>query len=360
MKKPILFSIAALLVAGLITLQMTDIIKLPFGETKKSKILGAGASFPYPLYTKMFREYKKKTKVEVNYQSIGSGAGVRQLLVETVDFASVDSFLTKKDLANAKSQLIHIPIALGGIAVAYNVDGLSKLKLDGETLAKIFMGKITKWNDPEITKINPEVKLPDKTITVIRRSDSSSTTYAFSSFLAFASMSWQKDYGISKTIKWFESSLGAKGNEGVAGQIKNIPYSVGYIGLNYAKAIKVPVAYIKNFSGNFIKPTIQTVYEAAKYSLPDDTLVNLSSTATIENGYPISSFNWVIVKKEQKYQERTKEQARELQDLLAWMVLEGQKKYAESLHYAPLPSEAISKSLKIIASIEYNGKPLQK
>lgn len=327
------------------------------GKKGEETILGSGASFPYPVYSRMFEAYLEKENVRVNYQSIGSGGGIRQLLAQTAEFGATDAFMDDEELAQSENEILHIPIVLGGIAVAYNLSEEIDLKLDGDTLAKIFMRDIKKWNDPQISKINPGVDLPDKEIIVVRRSDGSGTTFGFTDFLAFSNEKWEKSYGVSKSIKWAKDTIGAKGNEGVSGQLKNTDGSIGYINLNYAKTLDIPLVAIKNASGNFIKPTIESISLSAEKDIPDDTRIRLSGSGTIGEGYPISSFTWIIIYKEQSYNDRTKEQAKRLYDLLSWMVTEGQEQ-AEPLYYSPLPKRISSKVLNILNSITYNKENL--
>lgn len=326
------------------------------GKEEKT-ILGSGASFPYPVYSKMFEDYLEKTGVRVNYQSIGSGGGIRQLLAQTAEFGATDAFMDDEELQQSEDEILHIPIVLGGIAVAYNLSEKIELRLDGDTLAKIFMGDIKKWNDPQISALNQSVNLPDKEIIVIRRSDGSGTTFGFSDFLAFSNEKWKNSYGVSKSIKWAKDTIGAKGNEGVSGQLKNTDGSIGYVNLNYAKTLDIPLAAIKNGSGNFVKPTIKSISLAAQKNIPDDTRVRLSASSTLGEGYPISSFTWIVLYKEQAYNDRTKEQAEKLHDLLSWMVTEGQQ-HAEPLYYSPLPQKISGKVLKVLETMTYNKESL--
>lgn len=326
------------------------------GKEEKT-ILGSGASFPYPVYSKMFEDYLEKTGVRVNYQSIGSGGGIRQLLAQTAEFGATDAFMDDEELQQSENEILHIPIVLGGIAIAYNLSEKIELRLDGDTLAKIFMRDIEKWNDPQISALNQGVALPDKEIIVIRRSDGSGTTFGFSDFLAFSSEKWKNSYGVSKSIKWARDTIGAKGNEGVSGQLKNTDGSIGYINLNYAKTLDIPLAAIKNGSGKFVKPTIESISLAAQKDIPDDTRIRLSASSTLDNGYPISSFTWIIVYKEQAYNNRTKEQAKRLYDLLSWMVTEGQQ-HAQPLYYSPLPKKISGKVLEVLDTMTYNKESL--
>ncbi len=319
------------------------------------ELLGAGATFPYPFYSKMFNEYFSETGVKVNYQAIGSGGGIRQLLSKTVDFGGTDAFMSDSDLAKAEGTILHIPTCLGAVTVTYNLPGVEPLNFTPEIIAGIFLGEIVKWNDVRIRKENREVKLPDQKIVVVHRSDGSGTTFIFSDYLSKVSTKWKDKVGRGKSLNW-PVGLGGKGNPGVAGLVKQTPGAVGYVELVYALQNSMPVGNIKNKSGNYIKPSIESVSKAAKVELPDDTRISITNTDA-PAGYPISGFTWLIFYKEQKYGGRSEERARELLRLLWWVEHDGQD-YAEPLHYAPLPEKAVKKAEVIIKSVTYNGKPL--
>ncbi len=321
------------------------------------ELTGAGATFPYPLYSKMFSEYYKKTGVKINYQAIGSGGGIRQLIAKTVDFGASDAYVDDEGLKEFSSPILHIPITAGAVVIAYNLPGNPKLRLTGEIIADIFLGKITNWNDPKIKELNPEVNLPDLTIVVVHRSDGSGTTFIFSDYLCKVSEEWKNLVGRGKSLNW-PSGLGAKGNPGVAGLVKQLPGAIGYVELIYALSNKMPYAEVRNKAGNFIDPSIKSVSLAADTKLPDDMRVSLTDTSA-EFGYPISGFTWILVYKDLKKGGLTEEKAQALVKLLWWMIHEGQK-YTEELHYAPLSQEATRKAEKIIESITYEGKPLLK
>ena len=328
------------------------------GSGKKAEvILGSGASFPYPLYAKMFEEYRAQKKVTINYQSIGSGGGIRQLLAETTEFGATDAFIKDNELVNAPRTILHIPIVLGGIAVTYNADVGENIKLDGKTLADIFMGKITKWNDVAIAELNPEKRLSEQNIIVVRRSDGSGTTSAFTTYLDSVSDEWSRKYGAGKSIEWFDGSIGSKGNEGVAGQISSTEGSIGYLNLNYAITLGMDFAKIKNEDGNFILPSVSSVTEASVGIMSPDTRVNISASPVRGNGYPISTFTWIVFYQEQNYNERTIEEALALKSLVRWMVGDGQS-YAEDLYYSPLPEEVQGRAFEILDSMTYDGKAL--
>ncbi len=321
-----------------------------------TEFIGAGATFPYPLYSKMFDVYNKSFGTRINYQSIGSGGGIRQLLSKTVDFGASDAFMSDEDLQKAPAEIVHIPIVLGAVTVTYNVAGIGDLNLSQEVLADIFLGTITKWNHPKIKEINPGVVLPGNEIVVVHRSDGSGTTAIFTDFLAKISRTWTEKVGRGKSVKW-PAGLGAKGNEGVAGLIKQIPGSIGYVELAYTTQNNMPKALIQNKAGNFIAPGIESTSLSANIELPEDTRVSLTDTER-SNGYPIAGFTWILIYREQNYDSRNKKQSEELQKLLWWMTHEGQK-YAEPLDYAPLPAEVVTRAESIINSLHYNNGPLQ-
>lgn len=325
-----------------------------FGQ---SRLQGAGATFPYPLYSKMFNVYYKKYGVKVNYQAIGSGGGIRQIRAKTVDFGASDAFLSDEELKKFKSPVVHVPMTAGAVVITYNLPGNPKLKLTPDVIANVFLGEIKKWNAMEIKRLNPYVKLPEKNIIVVHRSDGSGTTFIFSDYLSKISSEWRRKVGRGKSLNW-PVGLGGKGNPGVAGLVKQIPGSIGYIELAYAIQNKMPYAEIKNKSGNFINPSIKSVTLAANTSLPDDMRVSLTNTDA-EYGYPIAGFTWIIVYKDLSMNIKSKERAKTLVNLLWWMTHEGQK-YCEPLLYAPLSKNAQKKAEKLIKSLTYKGEKLLK
>jgi phosphate transport system substrate-binding protein len=263
------------------------------------ELIGAGATFPYPLYSKMFDTYYQEHGIKINYQAIGSGGGIRQLTNKTVDFGGSDAIMSDKDLKEAGAPVLHIPTCAGAVVVTYNLAGDPQLKFTPEVIADIFLGKIKKWNDPRLTAINPEVKLTGTEITVIHRSDGSGTTAIFSSYLSKISTEWKEKVGAGPSLNW-PAGLGGKGNPGVAGLVKQTPGSFGYVELIYALQNKMPYGTIKNKKGNFIKPSIASTSLAANTALPDDMKVDLTDTDAAE-GYPISGFTWILVYQEQNY-----------------------------------------------------------
>ncbi len=344
---------ALLLLALFLILAVEGGKKSQAGET--TTLLGAGATFPYPLYSKWFYIYHQITGVKVNYQAIGSGGGIRQLLNRAVDFGGTDAFMSDEELAQAPARILHIPTALGAVVITYNLPGNPHLRFTPQVLADIFLGRITRWNDPRLVKINPEVKLPNMKIIVVHRSDGSGTTNIFTDYLSKVSKEWSKRVGQGKSVKW-PVGLGGKGNAGVAGLITQIPGSIGYVELAYAEQNHLPVSAIKNRAGNFVRPTLESISQAANVPLPPDTRVSITDTAA-PRGYPISGFTWIILYKEQHYSGRSKTRAKALVDLLWWCIHQAQR-YNESLLYGKLPPAAVERAEAILKSVTYNGKPL--
>jgi phosphate transport system substrate-binding protein len=316
---------------------------------------GAGATFPYPIYSKWFDEYTKvDPAVRFNYQSIGSGGGIRQISERTVDFGASDGPMTDEQLKKAPAELLHIPTVLGAVAVTYNLSGSPKFRFTGEVLADIFLGKITKWSDERITGLNPGVSLPNDTLIVVHRSDGSGTTYIWVDFLAKVSKEWEQKVGRGTSVNW-PVGLGGKGNEGVAGQVKSTPGALGYVELAYAITNKLPVATVKNPAGKFVEPSIESTTAAAAGAasdMPADFRVSLTN-APGENAYPISSFTWLLVYKEQA----TEAKGKALVKFLWWATHEGQK-YPANLLYAPLPAPVVAQIEAKIKQITFGGHPL--
>ena len=316
-----------------------------FGQTT---VNGAGATFPNPMYQKWFSEYHKAhPDIQFNYQSIGSGGGIRQVLAQTVDFGASDGPMTDEQLSQAKTKILHIPTVMGAVVPAYNVPGVSgELKFTPEAISGIFLGKITSWNDPAIAKANPGVTLPNQSIIVIHRSDGSGTTYIFTDYLAKVSSEWQNGPGKGTSVKW-PVGLGGKGNEGVAGMIRQMQGGIGYIELIYAVQNKIDYGSVKNVSGVFVKASLDSVTAAAASakSMPADFRVSITN-APGKDAYPISSFTWLLIP------EKSKEAAKGkiLADFLTWMVDDGQKMTAD-LTYAPLPgnvAEKVKGAIKLV------------
>jgi phosphate transport system substrate-binding protein len=310
-------------------------------------INGAGATFPYPIYSKWFDEYAKvDPSVRFNYQSIGSGGGQKQILAQTVDFGASDGPMSDDNLAKAPGKLLHIPTVAGADVVAYNLPGNPALKLDGETIAGIFLGQIKKWNDPKITALNPGITLPDQEIVVVHRSDGSGTTYIWTDYLSKISPEWKTKVGTNTSVNW-PTGIGGKGNEGVAGQIKQTPGAVGYVELIYAVQNKMPYADVKNAAGNFVKPSLESVTAAlATADIPDDFRFSMTN-APGQDAYPIAGATWLLVYEQQK--DATK--GKKLVEFLKWALTDGEK-IANDLQYAPLPESVQQRVLKRIGEIK--------
>jgi len=314
----------------------------------QTRINAAGATFPFPIYGKWFNEYKAQKGVEINYQSIGSGGGIRQLTEGTVDFGASDKPLSDEQAAKMKIKPLHFPTVLGADVATYNLPGNPQLKFTGEALANIFLGKITKWNDPAIKASNPGVKLPDADIVVVHRSDGSGTTFVFADFLSKVSPEWKSKVGADTSINW-PVGLGGKGNEGVSGLVKQTPNSIGYVELIYAIQNKMGYADVKNAAGKFVKADLKSVTEAAAgaaKNMPADFRVSITN-APGAGAYPISSFTWLLVPSQ--IADATKRDA--IKDFLKWMLTTGQS-YNESLGYAKLPAAVVAKEQKQIAEIK--------
>jgi phosphate transport system substrate-binding protein len=327
-------------------------IALLFGITATASaqmmINGAGATFPYPIYSKWFDEYAKvDPSVRFNYQSIGSGGGQKQILAQTVDFGASDGPMSDDNLAKAPGKLFHIPTVAGADVVAYNLPDNPMLKLDGDTIAGIFLGQIKKWNDPKITGLNPGVKLPDQEIVVVHRSDGSGTTYIWTDYLSKISPEWKSKVGTNTSVSW-PTGIGGKGNEGVAGQVKLTPGAIGYVELIYAIQNKMPYADVKNSAGEFVKPTLESITAAlATANIPDDFRFSITN-ASGKDGYPICGTTWLLVYEQQKDAAKGKK----LVEFLNWAMKDGEK-MAQSLDYAPLPENVQERVVKRIAEIKY-------
>jgi phosphate transport system substrate-binding protein len=317
-------------------------------------INGAGATFPYPIYSKWFDEYHKNNgNIQINYQSVGSGAGIKQVTEGTVDFGASDGPMNDEQLKAFQAKhgfgILHFPTVLGAVVPTYNISGVSgALNFTPEALAGIFLGKITKWNDPAIAGANKGVNLPGNDIVVVHRSDGSGTTYVWTDYLAKVSQEWKDKVGKGTSVNW-PVGLGGKGNEGVTGQIKNAPNSIGYVELIYAVSNSIPYGSVKNSSGSFIKADLASVSEAASAAartMPDDFRVSITDPAG-KKAYPIASFTWLLIPV--KFSDAAKRDS--IKGFLTWMLADGQN-YAEQLSYAKLPKEVIAKEKKALGSIQ--------
>ncbi len=313
-------------------------------------INGAGATFPYPIYSKWFNEYHRKfPQIQINYQSIGSGGGIRQVIEGTVDFGATDGPMTDEQLKQGKTKILHFPTVLGAVVPAYNLPGVSQeINFTPEALAGIFLGKITKWSDPELEKSNAGVNLPDKNIVVIHRSDGSGTTYVWVDYLSKVNPEWKSKVGVNTSVNW-PVGLGGKGNEGVAGLIKQTPNSIGYVELIYAIQNKMPYGKVRNSAGTLVKADLASVTAAAAgavKTMPADFRVSITNAAG-KDAYPVSSFTWLLIPS------RIPDQAKKkvFKDFLQWMLTDGQN-MVEALSYAKLPEEVVAMEQKAIAGIE--------
>jgi phosphate transport system substrate-binding protein len=329
------------------------------GSDGPVKLQGAGASFPKPIYEKWMNEYGNANKnIRIDYQSVGSGAGQKAIISGTADFGASDDPMKDEDLAKAKGDLLHIPTVLGAVVMTYNLEGVDKpLNLDAETIAGIYLGDIKKWNDPKIVKENPDAKLPDTSISPVYRADSSGTTAVFTDYLSKTVPAFKEKVGASKQPNWIQGlGVGGKGNDGVMGQVKNTPNTIGYVEIAFAKENKLPVALIKNKAGNFVEASIENVSAAAAGSvdsMPEDMRMKITD-AEGENAYPIASYTFILAFKDQK--DAVKGKA--LVDFLWWALHDGSQ-FAKDLNYAPLPEQVLKKVEAKINSISANGKPLR-
>jgi len=319
-------------------------------------ILGAGSTFDNPLFSKLFSEYNKSNGLKVNYQSIGSGGGIQQLTSKTVDFGASDAPLNGKQDSALSAPAVHIPVTAGAVVATYNLpDVKDTLNLTPDVIANIFLGKIKKWNDPKIAAANKGVKLPATDIVVAHRSDGSGTTNIFTTYLTKVSKDWESTVGKGSSVNW-PVGLGGKGNEGVAGSVKQTPGAIGYVELAYAIQNGMAYARVQNKAGNFITPSIASVTAAANIDIPADAKVSLTNTEAAD-GYPISGLSWVLIYKEQKYSNRTADKVTKMLKLVQWMIHDGQQ-YSGALNYAPLSPKAVAVGDAILKQVTYDGKPV--
>ena len=325
------------------------LLALGFSANASTQMMinGAGATFPYPIYSKWFDEYAKvDPSVRFNYQSIGSGGGQKQILAQTVDFGASDGPMSDENLAKAPGKILHIPTVAGAVVVSYNLPGNPALKLDGETIAGIYLGQIKKWNDPKLTALNAGVKLPDQDIVVVHRSDGSGTTFIFTDYLSKVSPEWKSKAGNNTSVNW-PTGIGGKGNEGVSGQVKQTPGALGYVELIYAIQNKMPYADVKNAAGEFVKPTIESVTAAlATADIPDDFRFSMTNSPG-KDAYPICGATWLLVYQQPKDSAKGKK----LVEFLKWALTDGEG-MAKTLDYAPLPESVQQRVLKRIDEIK--------
>ncbi len=330
-----------------ILLGLTIAFGLSATASAQMMINGAGATFPYPIYSKWFDDYAKvDPSVRFNYQSIGSGGGQKQILAQTVDFGASDGPMSDENLSKAPGKILHLPTVAGAVVMTYNLPGNPALKLDGETIADIFLGKIKKWNDPKIAASNPGAKLPENEIVVVHRSDGSGTTFIFTDYVSKVSAEWKQKAGNNTSVNW-PTGIGGKGNEGVSGQVKQTPGAIGYVELIYAVQNKMPYAEVKNAAGQFVKPSMESVTAAlGTANIPDDFRFSMTN-APGDSAYPIAGATWLLVYEQQKDPAKGKK----LIEFLKWALTKGEG-MAKDLNYAPLPDEVQQRVLKRIDEIK--------
>ncbi len=322
------------------------------GGRKAQELSGAGATFPLPFYNVVFENFAQVNGDAVAYGGIGSGGGVRNLRDKIVDFAGSDAFLSDKEMAEM-NPVIHVPTCMGAVVLAYNLDGVSELKLSGEVIADIFAGNIKMWNDERLAALNPDVTLPAEAIIPVFRSDGSGTTFVFTDYLTKASPMWASNFGAGKSVN-FPSGQAAKGNPGVAGVIKQTKNSIGYVGSEYAFAQKIPYARVQNLRGEYVLPSSATISAAASGEIPADTRCSITN-ADAAGAYPISTFTWMIIYKEQNYSDRSKEQAMATLDLLKYILSDEAQNITSEVHYAPLPAKAKELSMTNLKTVTFDG-----
>jgi phosphate transport system substrate-binding protein len=320
-------------------------------------LTGAGATFPYPIYDKWFKEYSRKTGVQINYQSIGSGGGIRQFTQGTVDFGGTDGPMSDEQIAGVQGNVLHIPTVLGAVVLTYNLKaiGTARLRLDGPTIADIFLGKITKWNDPRLAALNPGVALPDADVLVVHRSDGSGTTFVFVDYLSKISPEWKSKVGLATSVNW-PTGLGGKGNEGVTQQVQQLEGAIGYVELVYARGTNLAHALVKNSAGQFVEAQLEAVTAAAAgATLSSTTDFRVSITnAEGPTSYPIASYTWLLLKPDNPEAAKGKL----IRDFLVWMVTPEAQQMAQQLGYAPLPKETSDLVKARIPTLKAGGKAI--
>lgn len=341
-------------------LALLMLIALSFQLTTNAQddntLLGAGGTFVYPLFSKQFSEYNKKTGIQVNYQSIGSGGGILQLTNKTVDFGESDAPLNDEQTRKIGVPVVHIPMCSGAVVITYNIPGFkANLNFTPDVIADIYLGNIKMWNDIRITSINKGINIPELPILIVHRSDGSGTTNIFTNYLSKVSPEWSSKVGSGTAVNW-PTGLGGKGNEGVAGLVKQTPGGIGYVELAYAIQNKMPEGIVKNKKGKFVAPSTESVSAAGNVALPADAKIFITDTDA-PNGYPISGFTWVLLYKEQNYNGRSLAKAQKVLKLMWWLIHEGQQ-YCVGLNYAPLSKQALTVTEKNLKSVTFNGKAI--
>ncbi|MGE5348620.1 MAG: phosphate ABC transporter substrate-binding protein PstS [Actinomycetota bacterium] len=328
------------------------------GKQKQVSLSAAGATFPQPFYNLAFKKYYEAGGPLINYGGIGSGGGIKSLRDQIVDFAATDAYLSDTELAEMPGEVVHIPTCIGAVVIAYNLPGVTDLKLTPELLEGIFLGNIKMWNDQKILAANPGLIVPDMEITVVYRSDGSGTTYIFSDYMSKVSPVWSAQLGTGKALNW-PAGIGAKGNPGVAGTLSQTQGSIGYIGFEYAFAQKIPMARLMNSAGFFIEPTLESFTAAAAAEIPADTRVMITNSPN-PAAWPITSFTWIIMYRELAYGKHSQEAAEAAVNTVKWLTGEEAQAIATSVHYAALPQNASIQAASLLKGITYQGEPILK
>jgi phosphate transport system substrate-binding protein len=342
----------------IIALAIISLAVTAMGWAADTELVGSGATLPKELYINMFDVYAKEKGTKVNYNGIGSGGGIQNLIDKTVDFAGSDAPMKAEELTKAGADVIHIPTCVAAVAVTYNIPGIKgALKFTPSVLADIFLGNVTKWNDSKIASLNPDAKLPASDIIIITRADSSGTTANFTKYLSMVSDDWKSKVGDGKTVKWPKSLASGKGSDGVAALVKITPGAFGYVEVDYAKKNGMPVGLVQNKSGNYIDPSDLGAVAAAGNldKVADDAKINILNTS-VKNGYPIAVTTWILLYKDQTYT-KSEAKSKAVVDLVWWMIHDGQK-VNETVNFGKMPAAALPVCEKLLKSVTYNGKPL--
>ncbi len=319
-------------------------------------LTGAGATFPLPFYTQAFKTYETIKPIAITYGGIGSGGGIRSLKDKVVHFAGSDAYLSDKEMGEMPSNVLHIPTCMGAVVVAYNLDGIKELNLNSDIISKIYLGEIKNWNDAQISKINPNVVLPDLAITPAYRSDGSGTTFVFSDYMSKVSQAWKETMGTGKALKW-NVGVAAKGNPGVAGIIKQTKGAIGYVGSEYAFALNMPTAAIENPNGEFVKASTESISASLSGEIASDTRQMITASHA-KGSYPISCLTWILIYKNQEIVCQDKLTAQKNVEMLNWLVSSEAQSLTEKVHYAPLPKSAVNIAKNILKTVTYNGETL--
>lgn len=325
--------------------------------TSGGKLDGAGATFPFPFYQLAFKTYADSTGVQVNYGAIGSGGGVRSLSDRVVDFAGTDAYLSDEEIAAFEGGVVHVPTCLGGVALAFNLPGITELRLTHDIVAGIYLGSITRWNDSKIQAVNEGVTLPDLAITPVYRSDGSGTTFVFSHYMQEVNADWREKLGEGKALNW-QTGVAGKGNPGVAALVGGTQGAIGYVGSEYVFAQGLTCASLQNREGNFVKPTLETIAASAAGVVSSDLRLMVTNQPGAQT-YPISCLTWIVIPREQKYGKRVKSQAEATVALLRRMLSDGCQRLTESVNYVPLPGRIREQALTLLDGVTYGGEALK-